>query len=513
MYEGFFQLHARPFLPAPRVDRYFPAAAIERARQNLSRLVERGEGPGLVVGPAGSGKSLLCQVLAEQHKTHFQIAHFSSARLCTRRALLQAILYELNLPYRDMEEGELRLSLIDHLTATPSPRPYLLFLVDEAHALPLRLLEEIRMITNLVRDGQPCVRLVLAGAPALEERFASPKLESFNQRIAARCYLESFDHHDTYQYVCAQITACGGQAHELFADDAFEAIYRATDGVPRLVNQLCDHALVLAHAGGARKIDGAGIEEAWADLQQLPLPWVSKTREQVPTQGVVEFGALDEEPEEASFAAHQIEDEEDEPTALPFPIRARQGDALESLDQIEQQLCELEEDFEPVGSIRPQSAAHVVSANPFDEDFEEEEVVLDPYAVLDERLLRGRQRVASLGGDRISELLMEHVVEVRPAVAEADEDQIDTTLDVTEQMVAEVVDDFDPVLPEEADEPLPVAMHRASAPAAPHMLPQPEEAWDDRDLIVVEEEAAPLEAGPRVRRQDYRQLFARLRQG
>jgi type II secretory pathway predicted ATPase ExeA len=278
MYEAFFQLKSRPFLAAPRVDRYFPGAAIETARRNLTRAVERAEGPGLLVGPAGTGKSLLCQVLAEQFKQDFQVVHFSSARLCTRRAMLQAILYELELPYREKEEGELRLALIDHLTGGATARPNLLFIVDEAHALPLRLLEEMRMITNLLRQGQPCVRLALAGSPALEERFASPKLESFNQRIAARCYLDSFDQHDTYQYVCAQMTASGRNAHDVFSDGALEAIYRATDGVPRLINQVCDHALLLAHAHQSQRVEAESVEEAWAELQQLPAPWISASK-------------------------------------------------------------------------------------------------------------------------------------------------------------------------------------------------------------------------------------------
>ncbi len=73
-----------------------------------------------------------------------------------------------------MEEGELRLALIDHLSKADDGREGMLLLIDEAHALPLKLLEEVRLITNLVRDGQPKVRLVLAGSSALEERFTSP---------------------------------------------------------------------------------------------------------------------------------------------------------------------------------------------------------------------------------------------------------------------------------------------------------------------------------------------------
>ncbi|HVW36553.1 MAG TPA: AAA family ATPase, partial [Pirellulales bacterium] len=270
MYEAFFQLKQRPFASAPRVDRYFPAPAIEAARQALARCVERAEGAGMLVGASGTGKTLVCQLLAEQFRQQFSVALLSNGHLTTRRELLQAILFELGLPYRRMEEGELRLSLIDHLSSDQAGSQGLLLLLDEAHTFPIRLLEEVRLITNLVRHGQPRVRLVLAGSPVLEERFASPRLEAFSQRIASRSYLEPFDYAQTRQYVIAQLAAVGGEAESIFTSDALDAVYRATDGVARLVNQVCDHALMLALAGGRRQLTAAGIEEAWADLQQLP---------------------------------------------------------------------------------------------------------------------------------------------------------------------------------------------------------------------------------------------------
>ncbi len=249
MYEDFFRLLRRPFLAAPQAGRYFPAAAIENARKTLTRSIERGEGAGLIVGPSGTGKTLLCQLLADQFTSIFSVVLLTSGRLGTRQALLQATLYELGLPYRGMDEGELRLSLLDHLEPTPGGTEGLLLLIDEAQTLPWRLLEEVRMFTNLVRNGLARVRVVLAGSPVLEERFASPKLNSFSQRLAARCYLESLESAETADYVRAQIVAAGGESARVFTDEALGSIYRASDGIPRLINQVCDHALILASLG------------------------------------------------------------------------------------------------------------------------------------------------------------------------------------------------------------------------------------------------------------------------
>ncbi len=295
MYESFFQLAARPFLSSPVAERYFPAASIEHARETVTRCVERAEGPALILGPAGTGKSTLCQVIAQQMRERFRVAMLASARLCTRRALLQNILFELKLPYRDRDEGELRLSLIDALEPSDKCPHGMLLIVDEAHMLPLRLLEEIRMITNLVRQGQPRVRLVLAAGMVLDERMASPRLESFNQRVAARCYLQSMNRDETCGYIRAQISAVGGHPDGVFTSDALQAVYRATDGIPRLVNQVCDHVLLLAAVGRRAPVTAAGVEEAWADLQQLPTPWTRDAADTTQASDILEFGQLDDD--------------------------------------------------------------------------------------------------------------------------------------------------------------------------------------------------------------------------
>src|SRR5690606_27915613 len=150
----------------------------------------------------------------------------------TRRALLQNILLEMRLPFREMEEGELRLALIDHLEPSDRCPHGMLLRIDQAHTLLLRLLEEVRLITNLVRHGEPRVRLVLAGNAKLEERWASPRLKSFNQRVATRCYLHSLTQYETRQYVQQQIRLAGGDADKIFDDDAYPALFQATDGVP-----------------------------------------------------------------------------------------------------------------------------------------------------------------------------------------------------------------------------------------------------------------------------------------
>ncbi|MCE9526142.1 MAG: AAA family ATPase [Planctomycetales bacterium] len=419
MYESHFQFHSRPFAAAPQPQRYVPTAAMEQARQTLIRCVERAEGPGLVVGPAGSGKSLLCHLLADHFRRHqFQVAMLASARVSTRRALLQNILFELHLPYRGMEEGELRLSLIDHLEPRGSGLTGLLLVVDEAHTLPLKLLEEVRLISNFIRDGQPRVRLILAGSAQLEERLASPKLESLQQRIAARCYLQPMNREETAYFIRQQIQNVGG-SESLFTPEALRAVYIATDGVPRLVNQVCDHALVLSALGGHSQIGAEAIEEAWSDLQQLPAPWHQTSRkENAAPATVVEFGQLQDDEGAAgavaesgtaaagySTSSRSIQmDEIQRSNDLPEnQAEVRIGEnldclesGLEALDAAEGiefgtfgDLDENAVEFEPVGEAGTQvELTFSTPANPFGDGFDEEEIVVDRYANLSKATLR-----------------------------------------------------------------------------------------------------------------------------
>ena len=360
MYEAYFNFTNRPFASIPRTDQYFAATAIENARQRLVRCLERGEGIGMLVGPSGTGKTLLCQMLKAHFRGQFGVVLLCSGRLSTRKALLQAILYELDRPYRQMDEGELRIALSDYLLSEASDSRPIVLLVDEAQNLPLRLLEEIRMLTNLINQSGPRIRLLLCGGSILEERLASPRLESFSQRIVARCYLESFNRAETQQYLRERINAAGGNGELFFDAKAAQAVYQATDGVPRLINQVCDHALLMAYSAAREQIRARDIEEAWADLQQLPTPWSDEDSSEAGAadgarSGIIEFGGLDDE---SDFP------EQSDTASVSF------GSVDEDADT----------DFEPAGTIGPEIELTFGELdNPFEEEFEEEEVIARRY--------------------------------------------------------------------------------------------------------------------------------------
>ncbi len=306
MYESFYGFSARPFLAVPVTSRYFPASSIESARQNLVRCIERAEGCGLVMGPSGTGISLLCQVVAEHFEQQMETVLLANLRLTNSQEMLQAILYQLGIPYQKLADGELRLTLMDALSPAGRCPQGILLIVDEAHLLSPRLFEELRFMTNVVREDSPGVRLLIAGGSDLEERFAHPRLSRMNQRVAVRCYLHPFSAEESYQYIRAQTNAAGTNPDRLWAMEALRAIHRYTDGCPRLINQICNHALLLAAEAKAPQLGEREIELAWSDFQQLPTGNVTTpdTDDVSLSDGeVIEFGSLDDEPVNATSPA------------------------------------------------------------------------------------------------------------------------------------------------------------------------------------------------------------------
>jgi type II secretory pathway predicted ATPase ExeA len=461
-------------MAAPRTQFYFPARAIDAALHATERAIRRAEGVALVVGQPGTGKSLLLAKLAEHVRDDFDVALLSGARILTRRALWQSILAEIGEPYRGIDEGELRMAVVERIRGLAATGSGLVVLVDEGHTLPTRLIEELRLLTN-VPTPLPAVHIVMAGGTRLEELLGLPRMESLAQRIAVRAYLEPLDHAETVAYLRALPRAAGLDWDELFAPGCDDAVFTATDGVPRLVNQLCDQALVTAAEAG-RRVTPADIAAAWREIQRLPAPAALEAaaaevaaEEPDPTAeawhddglGMVEFGGLDGEPLDAPAAAAPEAAADDGPSA------AVPGDPWRGPD------VELVFDAE---------------ADPFLDMFREAARDADrsPPAA---REFGDHPAVTSREGKAIARLL----AEFERAAPEAPE-------------ALEAADDDD------ADDAVPAAEPRRPAAREPGRVA------DDTDMVVIEEDLAEPAPEPRptvfaVRPGDYRNLFTRLRRG
>lgn len=494
----------RVFPSYPQVARYFPGSSMEDARIRLGRAIERGNGPGMVVGGPGTGKSLLLQVLASQFHDQFDVVLPACARLCTRRALLQSILFELGLPYRSRDEGELRLSLLDHLLSKDECPSGLLLLVDEAQTLPPPLLDELRVLTNLVRGSRPRVRLILAGSSTLEECFTEPELESFSQRLTARCYLGSFNREETSQFIRAQLAASGAMPEDVFAGDACTAVFEATDGVPRLVNQLCDRALVDANAAGRTKIDRHVIQAAWADIQQLPAPWDTPEQSTLTASSrVIEFCNLTNG--DSSFTSN------DEAIA---PARLAEFDT--ELDVVDEPADDVVIGQPSAATTPAPLETRPTAADPFAEKFDEEEVVLDNFAAWDDMFRRDMPRVANRRDPEFSTLVEAAMQSTATNDFLPDYQAADLSFAFDLQNIYDVIEEID-AAPKEASQETDLTcppLRIADLSDSPAAFAEPMHAIDDEPVLIIEEDApTPAPHKPPVRREEYRNLFSRLRSG
>lgn len=259
----------------------------------------------MVVGPPGTGKSLMCNILVEHYKDTHEVVVLGETPIDSEAALLRRIMHHLGVKLSTIPDNDLQLALIDRVCGEDSAPNGLLILADEAQSMSTQVLEAIRMTTNIMRRGEPRVSAVVCGGPRLDDTLTSPMMEPFTQRIATRCYLHPMNSNETREYIREAIRRCGANPNETISDDAISAVHHACSGVPRLINQLMTQAVDCAEAANHASIGLHDINVAWAHLQQLPGPMLEEPK--FAKQSNVEFGQLDETPYVAPSAKPKTE--------------------------------------------------------------------------------------------------------------------------------------------------------------------------------------------------------------
>ncbi len=311
-----------PFPAYPSTARYVSLGSIQEAMDRVCRSIDAREGLALVIGPPGTGKSLMCGLLVQQYRSSHEVVVLGETPITDSAAFLRHLLHHLGENFEATADADLQLALVDRICNGGAAEGGLLIVVDEAQSLSPEVIESIRMVTNIMRDGEPRVYAVLCGGVKLEETIASSSMEAFTQRVATRCYLHAMNGDETQQYIGETIRACGAEADSTITAEAIAAVHHACMGVPRLVNQLMTEAIDCAEDAGQELITEQVIDTAWAQLQQLPSPMVEEPT-LVREGTAIEFGELDEvdpissEPEEELVSPTHEENEPREDVSEP----------------------------------------------------------------------------------------------------------------------------------------------------------------------------------------------------
>lgn len=265
MYQEFYNLAKSPFRQPPDLEFYYPARQYERASAYMNYAILNAEGAVMLTGAPGTGKTLLIKRLLSQLDDAFVIAHLFQTQLDDVE-ILRSILVEFGQKPFSAQKAELLDMLNGFLIETHinSQRPVII--IDDAHNLDVRALEELRMLLGLETDKVKIPQIVLVGSPALKDKLKVPELGSLDAYAHLRKSLEPLDFDETADYIRFRLEVASVPRGELFLEDAIRLIHQASRGVPRKINALCDTALMCGFADEKKQIDANLILSAISEL-------------------------------------------------------------------------------------------------------------------------------------------------------------------------------------------------------------------------------------------------------
>lgn len=278
MYVAHFGLRERPFSNTPDTRFVYLGARHEEALAHLLYGVQEHSGFVQLTGEIGTGKTTICRFLLNRLPEGVDVALILNP-LLTPEELLAAICDELGAKYESPAPS--RKALVDalgrHLLAAHANKRRTVLIVDEAQHLSVGTLEQLRLLTNLETEEQKLLQIILIGQPELIESLARKELHQLSQRIAARYHLLPLAKPDTHAYVRHRL-ALAGSSREIFDTRALRDVHRLSGGVPRLINALCDRAMLGAYAQGQGKVDRRTVREAAREvlpqsIDQRRVPW------------------------------------------------------------------------------------------------------------------------------------------------------------------------------------------------------------------------------------------------
>ena len=266
MYEQFFGFKEKPFSLTPDTEYFYRHSGHQEALNVLLVALRNGEGFVRVIGEVGTGKTLLCRQLLKVLREDCATVYLPNP-IFTPRELYQAIASELELAVgeRSSVQQLYQFILSELIRLREEDRP-LVVLIDEAQAMPLKTLEALRLLSNLETEKEKLLHVFFFAQPEFEQRLARPQLRQLLQRISYSYQLSTLDQKELTAYLNHRLKVAGFEG-QLFDRAAIRQLYKASDGVPRLINLLAHKALMAAYGKGQHKVDRRIMRAAIVDTK------------------------------------------------------------------------------------------------------------------------------------------------------------------------------------------------------------------------------------------------------
>lgn len=267
MYYDYFGLNQPPFRITPDTSLFFPGGNRGAVLEAMMYAIVSGEGIVKVVGEVGSGKTMLCRMLAVELPDNVEVVYLANPSLSPDN-ILHAIAFELKLEVTANDDRLVVMNkLQEYLLDRHASNRQVVVFVEEAQGMPLATLEQIRLLSNLETKQNKLLQIVLFGQPELDRMIADREIRQLKERITYSFYLNPLKQHEIRDYLNTRLRACGYRSNDPFSKNAVRAISRFSKGLLRRINILADKAMLSAYAGNVHTVTAKHVQAAARDSE------------------------------------------------------------------------------------------------------------------------------------------------------------------------------------------------------------------------------------------------------
>ena len=275
MYNAFFGFSENPFSLSPDPAFFYRSEQHEEALANLVYGVQARKGFIVLSGEVGTGKATMLECLRDYLEAQYiEFAFLFNSRINSEQ-FFEMIAYDLDLPCARTSKTEVLFALNQLLVEQAQDGRTVVLIVDEAHNLDWDVLEEIRLLGNLENRNGKLLQIILAGQPELDRKLDAPNLRQLKQRIVLRCNLQPFTLRDAVEYMESRLEIAGLPKQEIFSEELLAEIHLRSQGIPRLINAICDNLLLTAFAAESKTCNTEMLDEVCKDMR---LEWPGSRR-------------------------------------------------------------------------------------------------------------------------------------------------------------------------------------------------------------------------------------------